>query len=127
MKTIKIDQTWSFAMSVYIAALQDGNVQGKKQARQALMDLAKDLDKPKEHTKVCLVIEDGNLNEIISNDKDLKVAIVDYDRLEMDEDNAALWQIQKPDTIVPNMFEAFKEIGDKKAMDVRADLKRRKF
>lgn len=44
MKNIILTPTWTFAMSIYIAALQNGTGQGKIAARQALMALAARLD-----------------------------------------------------------------------------------
>lgn len=44
IKTINIKHTHAQAMSVYLLVLDSGNAQGKKEAREALMELAKALD-----------------------------------------------------------------------------------
>lgn len=42
--TISIAPTWSAAMQIYIACLENGTEKGKQAARAELMDLAKRLD-----------------------------------------------------------------------------------
>lgn len=42
--TINIAPTWTAAMQIYIACLENGTEKGKQAARQELMELAKRLD-----------------------------------------------------------------------------------
>lgn len=45
MQTIKMDPpTWEYAMRIYLAVLENGTEEGKENARQELMRLAKLVD-----------------------------------------------------------------------------------
>lgn len=44
MQSINLTPSWEETMSIYIAALENGNQEGKELARKKLMKLAKHLD-----------------------------------------------------------------------------------
>lgn len=52
-KTIELTPTWKAAARIYMAALENGTYEGKKNAEAGIMEMAEHLDRINEENKKC--------------------------------------------------------------------------
>jgi len=77
-------------------------------------------------TKILIYVEGGTVQYVNSNQEDTQIVIIDKDQLE-NGGTSFISSTLAPDSVYDNHFEAFTDESNPVDMEVREELKTRKF